>query len=82
MTPVIDWLLHEGRHLAAPEALVGELCSRVRAAGMPIDRVAFFFGTLHPQYFGIALHWNGVAVRMACLDVLTRSLRPNAGPQP
>jgi adenylate cyclase len=64
MTPVIDWLLHEGRHLAAPEALVGELCARVRAAGMPIDRVAFFFGTLHPQYFGIALHWNGVAVRI------------------
>jgi len=64
MTPVIDWLLHEGRHLAAPEALVGELCARVRAAGMPIDRVAFFFGTLHPQYFGIALHWNGTAVRI------------------
>jgi len=64
MTPVIDWLLHEGRHLAAPEALVGELCTRVRAAGMPIDRVAFFFGTLHPQYFGIALHWNGTAVRI------------------
>jgi adenylate cyclase len=64
MTPVIDWLLHEGRHLPAPETLVGELCARVRAAGMPIDRVAFFFGTLHPQYFGIALHWNGVAVRV------------------
>jgi adenylate cyclase len=62
--PVIDWLLHEGRHLAAPESLVGELCTRVRAAGMPIDRVAFFFGTLHPQYFGIAMHWNGVAVRV------------------
>lgn len=62
--PVIDWLLHEGRHLAAPEALVGELCARVRAAGMPIDRVAFFFGTLHPQYFGIAMHWNGDAVRI------------------
>ena len=63
MTPVIDWLLHEGRHIAAPEALVGDLCARVRAAGMPIDRVAFFFGTLHPQYFGIAMHWNGVSVR-------------------
>lgn len=62
--PVIDWLLHEGRHLAAPETLVGELCARVRAAGMPIDRVAFFFGTLHPQYFGIAMHWNGEAVRI------------------
>jgi len=64
IAPVIDWLLHKGRHLAAPDALVGELCARVRAAGMPIDRVAFFFGTLHPQYFGIAMHWDGVSVRI------------------
>jgi len=64
MTPVIDWLLHEGRHIAAPDALVGDLCARVRDAGMPIDRVAFFFGTLHPQYFGIAMHWDGTSVRI------------------
>src|SRR6185503_5422818 len=30
----------------------------------PIDRVAFFFGTLHPQYFGIAMHWDGTSVRI------------------
>ena len=64
MTPVIDWLLHEGRHIAAPDMLVGDLCARVRAAGMPIDRVAFFFGTLHPQYFGIAMYWDGAGVRV------------------
>lgn len=64
MTPVIDWLMHEGRHLAEPDALVGQLCERVRSAGMPIDRVAFFFGTLHPQYFGIAMHWDGAKVRV------------------
>lgn len=64
MTPVIDWLLHEGRHVAAPDVLVGDLCARVRAAGMPIDRVAFFFGTLHPQYFGIAMYWDGADVRV------------------
>ncbi len=64
MTPVIDWLMHEGRHLASPDTLVGQLCARVRGAGMPIDRVAFFFGTLHPQYFGIAMHWDGANVRV------------------
>jgi adenylate cyclase len=31
---------------------------------MPIDRVAFFFGTLHPQYFGIAMFWDGADVRV------------------
>jgi adenylate cyclase len=58
-TPVIDWLMHKGRHLPTREAVVGEICERLRAAGMPIDRVAFFFWTLHPQYAGVALFWDG-----------------------
>ena len=59
IAPVVDWLMHKGRHLPAREAVVGEICERVRAAGMPIDRVAFFFWTLHPQYAGVALFWDG-----------------------
>lgn len=62
MTPVIDWLLHKGRRLATREEVVRELCERVRAAGMPIERVAFFFPALHPQYFGVALYWDGEKV--------------------
>lgn len=62
MAPVIDWLMHKGRHLPTREAVVGELCERVRAAGMPIERVAFFFPALHPQYFGVALYWDGEKV--------------------
>jgi adenylate cyclase len=64
MTPVIDWLLRQGRHIPTPEGLVRELCARVREAGMPIDRVAFFFGTLHPQYWGIAMFWDGALVKV------------------
>lgn len=59
IAPVIDWLLHKGRHLPTREAVVREICERVRAAGMPIERVAFFFYALHPQYFGVALYWDG-----------------------
>jgi adenylate cyclase len=62
VAPVIDWLMHKGRHLPAREEVVREICERVRAAGMPIDRVAFFFWTLHPQYAGIALFWDGQKV--------------------
>lgn len=65
MTPVIDWLLHKGRRLPTREAVVGELCARVRDAGMPIERVAFFFWSLHPQYFGVALFWDGEKVTVA-----------------
>jgi adenylate cyclase len=64
ITPVIDWLLHKGRMLRTPEAVVAELCARVRAAGMPLDRVAFFFWTLHPQYFGVAMFWDGKEVKV------------------
>jgi adenylate cyclase len=62
VTPVIDWLMHKGRHLPTREQVVGEICERVRAAGMPIERVAFFFYALHPQYFGVALYWDGEKV--------------------
>jgi adenylate cyclase len=64
VSPVIDWLLHKGRMLGTPEAVVAELCARVRAAGMPLDRVAFFFWTLHPQYFGVAMFWDGKEVKV------------------
>jgi adenylate cyclase len=63
IAPVIDWLLHKGRLLGSPEAVVAELCSRVRAQGMPLDRVGFFFWTLHPQYFGTAMFWDGKQVK-------------------
>jgi adenylate cyclase len=59
IAPVIDWLLHKGRRLPTREAVVGEVCERVRAAGLPIERVAFFLYALHPQYFGVALFWDG-----------------------
>lgn len=62
ITPVIDWLMHKGRHLTAPEEIVGGLCARVRSAGLPIERVGFFFWTLHPQYWGIAMLWDGERV--------------------
>jgi len=62
IAPVVDWLMHKGRHLPSPERLVAEICPRVRDAGMPIERVGFFFWTLHPQYSGSALFWHGERV--------------------
>jgi len=72
IAPVIDWLLHKGRRLPTREAVVREICERVRGAGLPIERVAFFFYALHPQYFGVALYWDGekVTVRPGNHDFL------------
>jgi len=65
IAPVIDWMMHKGRHLPTREEIVGGICERVSAAGMPIDRVAFFLWTLHPQYAGVALFWDGAKVTMS-----------------
>jgi len=62
ISPVIDWLMHKGRLMDSPQEVVGEICTRVRDAGMPIDRVGFFFWTLHPQYWGNAMFWDGATV--------------------
>ena len=56
--PVIEWLLHRGRHLDDPSLVLAEICARVQAAGMPLNRVSVFIGTLHPQYFGFVLMWE------------------------
>jgi adenylate cyclase len=64
VAPVIDWMMHKGRHLGTREEIVQGICERVRAAGLPIDRVAFFLWTLHPQYAGVALFWDGAKVTM------------------
>ncbi len=64
IAPVIDWLLHKGRLMASPKDVVEEICLRVRDAGMPIDRVAFFFWTLHPQYPGNAMFWDGARIEL------------------
>jgi adenylate cyclase len=64
IAPVIDWMMHKGRHLQTREEVVGGICERVRAAGMPIDRVAFFLWMLHPQYAGVAVFWDGQKVTL------------------
>jgi len=56
--PVIDRLLHRGRHLTDPDALLAAICARVRKAGMPLDRTNVFISTLHPQYFGFVRAWE------------------------
>ncbi len=44
--------------MATPEAALGELCERLRSAGLDFDRAALFLGTLHPQYAGIEVRWT------------------------
>ena len=56
--PVIDWLLHEGRLLTDPVALVDRLAARMLAAGAPLWRMRLGFFTIHPQLAAWAYIWT------------------------
>lgn len=52
------WLLGEGRFLTDNGELLGELCQRVAAAGVPLARASLHLRSLHPRYRGISRVWK------------------------
>jgi len=57
-----DWLLGEGRRFATSD-LLGALCARLLAEGVPVDRGSLHFRTLNPQVRGSRILWQqGVPV--------------------
>lgn len=59
---VADWLIDGARSAAEAPAVLGELCDRLAAAGLPLWRVAVFVRTLHPHIMGRRFLWQPGAV--------------------
>jgi adenylate cyclase len=55
---IISWLIDGARSAQSSEAVLGELCQRMVAAGIPISRVGVFVSTLHPDLFGRSFIWK------------------------
>jgi adenylate cyclase len=55
---IISWLIDGARSAQTSEAVLGELCQRMLAAGIPISRVGVFVSTLHPDLFGRSFIWK------------------------
>jgi adenylate cyclase len=53
-----DWLMREGRFLPDNGAILDELCERLTAAGVPLDRVSLHLRALHSQYRGVSRIWQ------------------------
>jgi adenylate cyclase len=73
---IVDWLIDGA--LSAPESedVLGELCGRLVAGGVPLWRVAVFVRTLHPHIMGRRFVWReggGVEVMSAPYEMLGRS---------
>jgi adenylate cyclase len=70
---ISDWLAEGARSAPTPPVLMGELCERLVASGLPLWRVAVFVRTLHPNVFGRSFVWRpgaGVTAGTADFDVV------------
>src|SRR5579871_1532830 len=54
----IAWLIDGARSAQTSEAVLGELCERLVAAGISLWRVGVFVSTLHPDVFGRSFIWK------------------------
>lgn len=62
---VVTWLTDGARSAAGPQDVLGELCERLVACGIPLWRVAVLVRTLHPNITGRRFLWradSGVAI--------------------
>src|SRR5438034_9010550 len=66
---ITDWLAAGARSAPTPQKLMGDLCERLVASGLPLWRVGVFVRTLHPNVFGRSFVWRpGAGVTMATAD--------------
>ena len=57
---VESWLLTDALGEEDVLPFFEQLCWRLVAAGLPLDRASLHVGTLHPQLFGFGWNWNRV----------------------
>jgi len=59
------WLIDGAPGSSRPELIVSEMCERLTAAGVPLQRVAVFVRTLHPNIIGVTFIWRpGQAIQI------------------
>lgn len=55
---LIQWLVNGAPGAPRAEIVVSEVCERMTAAGVPLERVAVFVRTLHPSIIGVSFIWR------------------------
>jgi adenylate cyclase len=55
--PTLDWLVHGTTGLRFVDNLFAELCERLLAEGLPLDRASLNVRVLHPQFMGVRMMW-------------------------
>lgn len=57
MSGTMDWLLDGAPGAPRATDVLDQLCRRLRADGVPIDRSALFVQVLHPQFMAMSSYW-------------------------
>ncbi|MGO7532273.1 adenylate/guanylate cyclase domain-containing protein [Rhizobium leguminosarum] len=57
-SPIIDWLAGDECHALDEAGVISGLGRRLRSIGVPVDRLALYLITLHPEYFGRSIAWT------------------------
>lgn len=57
-SPVLDWLSSGVTDQPFLDNLFADLCRRLRAHGLPLDRATLHLRTLHPQFGGATIRWT------------------------
>jgi adenylate cyclase len=66
VSAIAAWLVDGARSASRSEDVLGEMCNRLVAGGLPLWRVAVFVETLHPLIMGRRFVWRpGVEVEVA-----------------
>jgi adenylate cyclase len=55
---LIEWLAGDECHALNESGLAAEFGRRLRAAGLPVDRLTLHLRTLHPEIFGRSVAWT------------------------
>ncbi len=55
---IVSWLVDGTPGLSSAPAVIQELSVRLRAAGLPVDRMVAFVRTLHPHIVGRSFAWE------------------------
>lgn len=57
-SPALDWLVRGTSGQPYLDNLFAELCQRLVAEGLPLDRTGLHIQVLHPQFFGVRMLWR------------------------
>jgi adenylate cyclase len=66
--PIVDWLTGGARSATTAPDILQQLCEKLVACGVQLDRVTLFVRTLHPNVMGRSFRWKSDADQVEVIE--------------